>query len=239
MPWLRKPREFQPLWKEWDRNAQKCGLRHTVYYISGDHYYFHSPLLFIKKGRGVEILKNPASRYKGFWKEGKRGNYGILSIPDPETGKYKEVYSGGWVNGLKEGIGKYNYSENEFYEGEWSRDQRSGWGRMYFRDGSIYEGEWLKDKQDGQGMHLLKNENYYEGYWKGGKKHGPGKFFYFDKGQVYEGIWVEDIPKCGTIRDFQRHVATDPPQYPVPQVYIRSLQLHQLYRQESITCRLL
>ena len=36
---LRKPvKDFQPFWKEWDRNAQKEGQRNTVYFVNGDQY---------------------------------------------------------------------------------------------------------------------------------------------------------------------------------------------------------
>ncbi len=49
-------------------------------------------------------------------------------------------------------------------------------------------------------------------------KNGPGKFFYLDKGQVYEGTWLDDIPKCGEMKDFNRETAPDATQYPIPSV---------------------
>ena len=70
------------------------------------------------------------------------------------------------------------------------------------------------------------NENRYEGSWKNGKKNGPGKFFYLDKGQVYEGIWLEDVAKCGEMKDFGRHEAPDATLYPIPPVqYYRNIQI--------------
>lgn len=38
MPIVKYPRAREPLWCEWDRKAQKCGLRHTVYAVNGDRY---------------------------------------------------------------------------------------------------------------------------------------------------------------------------------------------------------
>ena len=38
MPHLKKPKETQPLWKEWDYAAQKKGFRNTVYSVNGDEY---------------------------------------------------------------------------------------------------------------------------------------------------------------------------------------------------------
>ena len=49
-------------------------------------------------------------------------------------------------------------------------------------------------------------------------KNGPGKFFYLDKGQIYEGIWVDDVPKCGEMKDFDRDTAPDATPYPLPKV---------------------
>lgn len=84
--------------------------------------------------------------------------------------------------------------------------------------GTIYEGEWYDDKRSGQGMLRLPNENRYEGSFKNDKKNGPGKFFYLDKGQLYEGVWVDDIAKCGEMRDFGRDTATNPTEFEIPKV---------------------
>ena len=34
--------------------------------------------------------------------------------------------------------------------------------------------------------------------------------------QAYEGVWVENIPKCGEMRDIQRDAAPRPTEYPIP-----------------------
>lgn len=38
MPVTKCPRKSEPLWKGWDRKAQKNGLRHQVFAVNGDHY---------------------------------------------------------------------------------------------------------------------------------------------------------------------------------------------------------
>lgn len=38
MPITKTPRKRQPLWREWDRLAQKEGVRDPVYSVSGDVY---------------------------------------------------------------------------------------------------------------------------------------------------------------------------------------------------------
>ncbi|XP_065594754.1 MORN repeat-containing protein 3 [Cyrtonyx montezumae] len=228
MPIVKHPRAAEPLWHEWDRKAQKCGLRHTVYGINGDQYTGEW-LDNLKHGRGIQRWKRSGAIYNGDWKRGKRDGYGSYSAPDPVTREY-QVYEGWWrkdkrcrgssgtASAAVQGYGMMFYASGESYEGEWSSGLRSGWGRMYYRDGSIYEGQWAADRPDGQGMLYLPNNNRYEGGWKDGKKHGPGRFFYFDKGQLLEGIWVTDVPKCGTMIDLSRDEAPAPTPYPIPKI---------------------
>ncbi|XP_069820112.1 MORN repeat-containing protein 3 [Dendropsophus ebraccatus] len=219
MPFVKYPKSIEPPWKDWDRKAQKSGLRHTVYSVNGDQYTGEW-LNNKKHGKGIFTWKSTKSIYEGEWKNGKRSGFGTYSEREPNTGEYVKVYSGGWKNDKKHGYGTHFFTDKEYYEGDWEAGERSGWGRMYFANGDIYEGEWREDKYCGQGMLRLANENRFEGSWKGGKKHGPGKFFYLDKGQMYEGIWVEDIPKCGTMVDFGRAEAPSPTKYPIPEVKV-------------------
>lgn len=73
-------------------------------------------------------------------------------------------------------------------------------------------------------MLRLPNENRYEGFFKKDKKNGAGKFFFLDKGQLYEGVWVDDIPKCGDMRDFSRETAPEPTQFKIPQLQLLNSQ---------------
>lgn len=38
MPILKAPKKRQPPWKEWDKKAQKEGIRAPVYAVNGDVY---------------------------------------------------------------------------------------------------------------------------------------------------------------------------------------------------------
>ena len=71
------------------------------------------------------------------------------------------------------------------------------------------------------------NDNRYEGSWKNDMKNGAGKFFYLDKGQVYTGTWVDDVAKCGSLEDFGREGAPDPPVYPIPEVRTDTMRVSQ------------
>lgn len=130
--WVKKPREKQPLWKEWDYNANKRGVRHTVYSVNGDEYTGEW-LNNLKHGKGTYQWKHNSAIYDGDWAKGKRNGFGTYSLPRG-TG-YRKVYAGGWKNDKKHGYGTNFYADDEYYEGEWYGDKRSGWGRMYYSDG--------------------------------------------------------------------------------------------------------
>merc|ERR1712224_206724 len=139
-------------------------------------------------------------------------------------GVFTKVYAGVWLNDKKHGHGTNYYTASKYYEGEWYQNMRSGWGRMYYEDGSTYEGEWYNDKRNGCGMLRLPNDNRYEGEWKDDKKHGDGKFYYLDTGQLLLGTWVDDIAKCGVMKDFNRKTAFEATQYPIPELKLKDYE---------------
>jgi hypothetical protein len=214
MPLTKYAKKREPQWRDSDRKAQKEGLKHSVYSVNGDVYT--GEWSDNKKcGKGTQTWKKSGTIYDGDWKNDMRDGFGTYSIQ--QGGVYVKQYAGGWKNDMRDGFGTHFYGDDEYYEGEWSKDKRCGWGRMYYSDGSIYEGEWFDDKQHGQGLLLLANGNRYEGMWKNHMKNGDGRFLYLDKGQIYTGFWVDNIAKCGTVEDFDRNNAPDPPKYPIPE----------------------
>ena len=130
--WVKKPREKQPVWKEWDYKANKKGVRHTVYSVNGDQYTGEW-LNNLKHGKGTYTWKQDSAVYDGDWANGKRNGFGTYSLP--KGAGYRKVYAGGWKNDKRHGYGTNFYTEDEYYEGEWYGGKRSGWGRMYYSDG--------------------------------------------------------------------------------------------------------
>ncbi|XP_048840746.1 MORN repeat-containing protein 3 isoform X1 [Brienomyrus brachyistius] len=218
MPFLKKARKEQ-LSKIWDKKAQKCGLRHTVYSVNGEEYTGEW-LNNKKHGKGTNIWKKSGVLYDGEWKYGQRHGLGTLSTLNPVSKEYVKLYSGEWENDKRNGFGSCFYSGSAHYEGEWRGNERSGWGRMHYENGDVYEGEWLRDKPNGQGLLCLANQNRYEGTWEQGEKHGAGRFFFLDKGQLYEGLWEHGVARCGTVTDFEREEAPAAPPYPIPEVQL-------------------
>ncbi|KAM5311665.1 MORN repeat-containing protein 3 isoform 2-T2 [Glossophaga mutica] len=159
MPITKYPRKAEPLWKEWDQKAQKNGLRHQVYSVSGDCYVGEWKDN-TKHGKGTQVWKKTGAIYEGDWKYGKRDGYGTLSLPDPETGKNRRVYSGWWKGGKKSGYGiqffgpKEYYEENgNRYEGQWHQGLKNGPGRFFhLNHGQLFEGFWVDDVAKGGTM---------------------------------------------------------------------------------------
>ena len=182
MPIQKHPKKREPSWKEWDKLAQKEGIRHAVYDVSGDVYTGewknnkkHGKLILRPHklscghtyivGKGTQEWKSRGSTYDGDWFEGMRHGFGTYSVRVDDS--YAKEYAGGWKNDKKhvstrdhytwiisflQGYGTNFYSPKKYYEGEWYAGKRSGWGRMYYADGSTYEGEWFDDKQSGKGI---------------------------------------------------------------------------------------
>lgn len=48
-------------------------------------------------------------------------------------------YSGGWVNGLREGQGETNYPDGSRYVGEWKGGYFHGYGELTYSNGTTYK----------------------------------------------------------------------------------------------------
>lgn len=152
--------------------------------------------------------------YKGFWKNGKKDGFGILT-------KYGQThFEGNWKNGKIHGSGKlYNNGKLVFkgefkenlrhgmgtmfksngemvYEGQWKNDKKNGYGHEHLGY-EIYKGEWKDNKRDGYGIEWLishDGDDFYKsfsGLWKNNEKWGQGIDFFESGGIMYEGCYDE------------------------------------------------
>ena len=122
---------------------------------------------------------------------------------------YYLLYLGHYVNGLREGFGKYYDQSGDMYEGtlnsiynstyiliiylfcylgQWVNNKREGFGKYYYNDGDMYEGT----------LNSIYNSTYiliiylfcYLGQWVNNKREGLGE--YSDaNGDKEEGTWVK------------------------------------------------
>lgn len=124
------------------------------------------------------------------------------------------VYTGSWVNTMRDGHGTQKWVDGSYYEGDWRNDRANGYGKLVHADGDIYEGNWVDDKACGYGTYTHKNSAKYVGEWKDdkqngkgietwpdgakyegdyydGKKHGSGSLFFSD-GSIYKGEFTRN-----------------------------------------------
>uniref|UniRef100_A0A1I8FQ90 MORN repeat-containing protein 3 n=1 Tax=Macrostomum lignano TaxID=282301 RepID=A0A1I8FQ90_9PLAT len=209
--------QSEPLWKEWDRKADKAGLRNTIYSVRGDEYTGEWEANK-KQGRGTQVWKGTGAMYEGDWRDGRRcGRFGVYSVPLPNVLWWLE---GRQAARLRREIGT---AKERILRGAnfTPISAAAAGGRMYYADGSVYEGEWLNDQRCGQGMLRLPNENRYEGEWR---DNGPGKFYYLSTGQIYEGVWKDDVAKCGAYERLRAGGGANPTQYPISEIKLADPQ---------------
>ena len=107
------------------------------------------------------------------------------------------VYDGNWVDGKCTGKGRISWSSGASFDGEWKDNQMSE-GKYSYADGSVYEGSFKNGKYDGYGKRIYKDGDKYEGRWQSGSRNGKGVYTWAD-GDVYDGEWKDD-KRCGVGR---------------------------------------
>lgn len=116
-----------------------------------------------------------------------------------------DLFEGYFLNGKKNGRGKYTWTNGDVYDGNWVDGKRTGKGRITWSNGDTYEGEWKDGKLCGRGKLIQygkspSGETYmkysYDGEWLDSKEHGhgicvEGDFGWEKMDKVFEGEWVD------------------------------------------------
>lgn len=116
-----------------------------------------------------------------------------------------DLFEGYFINGKKNGRGKYIWANGDIFDGNWVDGKRTGKGRITWSDGDTYEGEWKNGKRCGRGKLIQygkspSGETYmkysYDGEWLDSKEHGhgicvEGDFGWEKMDKVFEGEWVD------------------------------------------------
>lgn len=156
-----------------------------------------------------EETKRRGHKYVGQQKKAVRHGYGVYTY----TNQFFQ-YEGNWVDGKKEGIGKFLMKDGSYYYGEFNNGEIEGNGMRYFalngskytgtfhkgelhgkgimkyKNGSVYDGTWDHNKREGYGILKEKDRYTYKGTFQQNKKHGSGTQNY-ENGDIYEGGWVQ------------------------------------------------
>ena len=107
---------------------------------------------------------------------------GVMHYPDGG------IYSGHWVNGLREGYGKYRDSQGIVVSACWRGDSLPR-GRVRSSAGDEYEGQLNRRMEaHGEGVLCAADGEYYAGKWRDGKREGFG--FSVSPNEVVRcGVW--------------------------------------------------
>lgn len=80
---------------------------------------------------------------------------------------------------MKNGHGRYYYSNGNFYDGQWKNDRKHGRGEYkYLLTKENYKGEWRNGQKDGRGIFTFSYNDYYDGQFEKGLKSGRGKIVF-------------------------------------------------------------
>ena len=102
------------------------------------------------------------------------------------------LYEGDFINGKREGFGKYIDKNGDVYEGQWLNGKKHGEGKIFYKNGDLlYEGDFVKGKKEGKGKYIYKNFNYYIGQWLNDLPDGTGTIYYKNGDILYEGEFVK------------------------------------------------
>jgi|LauGreSBDMM110SN_4_FD.fasta_scaffold157680_1 hypothetical protein len=79
--------------------------------------------------------KDKERKYTGQWEDGFMHGKGMFTW---HSKRGDTVYEGDYVNGKREGRGKFTTNLGEVYEGEWKDDKKNGSGTITTKDGVTF-----------------------------------------------------------------------------------------------------
>jgi hypothetical protein len=91
-------------------------------------------------------------------------------------------------------LGKYNHCDGEVYDGAWVNGKKNGKGRFLFKNGDVYDGEFADDAMKGHGTRRYVNGDVYKGQWVNAQRHGFGEMTFVNGAPRYAGQWRHDEP---------------------------------------------
>ena len=150
----------------------------------------------IRQGYGIMTFSN-YDVYDGDWDCGKMHGRGTYKFWDKKKDRVCKTYIGQFNHGVREGIGRMEYSNHDIYQGTWQNNHRTGDGICWYADGSVFHGIWKFDKAI-RGVFRKPSGELYDGELKESKYHGYGKLFW-PNGVWFEGVFVNNKPFKGMV----------------------------------------
>ena len=206
-PWMQPGKRRKIMESDWTNFVATGGLNHSVLMaMDPQRSHFFSELYQYAVPSKLYVYGS-GDTYQGQWKLSKRHGQGSFSLLATQ-----ETYRGQFIQGLREGYGVMQGSEN-VYKGNWKQDKRDGFGHLQlsgatFRgtftenevkngvctwsDGSQYDGEWCDSQFHGNGHYIDSEGVSMTGQWKQGKMHGAGVKVR-PNGEKWKGEWIAGV----------------------------------------------
>ena len=141
-----------------------------------------------RDGLGLEHFKTSNAKYFGYFRNGKRVDYGTFKI----SNKVSHYSYRGEIEGIyAKGFGIFSDNKNCIdYLGYFENSMKNGYGIEIKKDNHnyVYKSCFINGKKEGIGIAKLNNGSIYEGEWKNNLAHGFG-ICQFNDGSLYEGKW--------------------------------------------------
>ncbi|MBX4264479.1 Ig-like domain-containing protein [Clostridium estertheticum] len=100
------------------------------------------------------------------------------------------TYVGDFVDGKRQGKGKFTWENGDIYDGEWLNDNMSGEGTFSYESKDTYFGNYKDNVKNGQGIYTWNNGEIYNGVWEDDTMNGIGEYDFIN-GDFYKGEWED------------------------------------------------
>ena len=121
-------------------------------------------------------------KWEGSCVNGKADGFGKLT--KYKDGQYESTYEGEFLNGIREGKGKFSHKSETILECNFKNGQAIGYGKYDLGNGNYYNGEIVNYRQHGNGTLQMANGSKFEGFFVSDRMY-TGKFTNFDGKVTY------------------------------------------------------
>jgi len=121
-------------------------------------------------------------KWEGSCVNGKADGFGKLT--KYKDGQYESTYEGEFLNGIREGKGKFSHKSETILECNFKNGQAIGYGKYDLGNGNYYNGEIVNYRQHGNGTLKMANGSKFEGFFVSDRMY-TGKFTNFDGKVTY------------------------------------------------------
>jgi uncharacterized caspase-like protein len=150
------------------------------------------PVVQRKSGGATVIRFSDGSVYDGATTIADAKNNSVPNGVGTFKGLDGYSYTGMYVSGKRQGLGKQVLANGDRFEGDFDQDLPHGKGVLIMASGDSYEGQIVRGQIEGAGIYNFKSGNSFRGSFTNSQPNGKGVFTY-SNGDVYTGDIVAGV----------------------------------------------